>query len=411
MGLIVQKYGGTSISGPDRIRAVAERVGRTIRRGHRVVVVVSAMAGETDRLISLARDLASEPDERELDLLLSSGEQVATSLMVIALKGLGYPARPFVGRRVGIVTDSSHTNARIRSVSAVEISSALQEGMITVVAGFQGVDENQDVTTLGRGGSDLTAVALAAALGADRCQICTDVNGVYTADPRLVPAARRLDRVSYDEMLEMASLGAKVLQARAVEVAKKYNVALEVMSSFEEGKGTLVTREDADMERAVVSAVNCDSGQAKVTIEGLADRPGIAGQLFGALANAGVVVDMIVQNVASRKYMGSRRRADISFTVPVDVLSRAQTITQGLAREIGARRVRADGSIAKVSIVGIGMKTHTGVASKMFQTLAEHKINVLMISTSEIVVSCVIEAEHAEVAVRALHDAFELEKG
>ncbi len=411
MGLIVQKYGGTSISGPDRIRAVAERVGRTIRRGHRVVVVVSAMAGETDRLISLARDLASEPDERELDLLLSSGEQVATSLMVIALKGLGYPARPFVGRRVGIVTDSSHTNARIRSVSAVEISSALQEGMITVVAGFQGVDENQDVTTLGRGGSDLTAVALAAALGADRCQICTDVNGVYTADPRLVPAARRLDRVSYDEMLEMASLGAKVLQARAVEVAKKYNVALEVMSSFEEGKGTLVTREDADMERAVVSAVNCDSGQAKVTIEGLADRPGIAGQLFGALANAGVVVDMIVQNVASRKYMGSRRRADISFTVPVDVLSRAQTITQGLAREIGARRVRADGSIAKVSIVGIGMKTHTGVASKMFQTLAEHKINVLMISTSEIVVSCVIEAEHAEVAVRALHDVFELEKG
>ncbi len=411
MALIVQKYGGTSISGPDRIRAVAERVGRTIRRGHRVVVVVSAMAGETDRLISLARDLTPEPDERELDLLLSSGEQVATSLMVIALKGLGYPARPFVGRRVGIVTDSSHTNARIRSVSAVEISSALQEGMITVVAGFQGVDENQDVTTLGRGGSDLTAVALAAALGADRCQICTDVNGVYTADPRLVPAARRLDRVSYDEMLEMASLGAKVLQARSVEVAKKYNVALEVMSSFEEGEGTLVTREDADMERAVVSAVNCDSSQAKVTIEGLADRPGIAGQLFGALANAGVVVDMIVQNVASRKYMGSRRRADISFTVPASVLSRAQTITQGLAREIGARRVRADGSIAKVSIVGIGMKTHTGVASKMFQTLAEHKINVLMISTSEIVVSCVIEADHAEVAVRALHDAFELEKG
>ena len=411
MALVVQKYGGTSISGPDRIRAVAERVGRTIRQGHRVVVVVSAMAGETDRLISLARDLTPEPDERELDLLLSSGEQVATSLMVIALKGLGYPARPFVGRRVGIVTDSSHTNARIRSVSAVEISSALQEGMITVVAGFQGVDENQDVTTLGRGGSDLTAVALAAALGADRCQICTDVNGVYTADPRLVPAARRLDRVSYDEMLEMASLGAKVLQARSVEVAKKYNVALEVMSSFEEGKGTLVTREDADMERAVVSAVNCDSSQAKVTIEGLADRPGIAGQLFGALANAGVVVDMIVQNVASRKYMGSRRRADISFTVPASVLSRAQTITQGLAREIGARRVRADGSIAKVSIVGIGMKTHTGVASKMFQTLAEHKINVLMISTSEIVVSCVIEADHAEVAVRALHDAFELEKG
>jgi aspartate kinase len=376
-----------------------------------VVVVVSAMAGETDRLISLARDLTPEPDERELDRLLSSGEQVATSLMVIALKGLGYPARPFVGRRVGIVTDSSHTNARIRSVSAVEISSALQEGMITVVAGFQGVDENQDVTTLGRGGSDLTAVALAAALGADRCQICTDVNGVYTADPHLVPAARQLDRVSYDEMLEMASLGAKVLQARSVEVAKKYNVALEVMSSFEEGKGTLVTREDADMERAVVSAVNCDSSQAKVTIEGLSDRPGIAGQLFGALANAGVVVDMIVQNVASRKYMGSRRRADISFTVPVNVLSQAQTITQGLVREIGARRVRADGSIAKVSIVGIGMKTHTGVASKMFQTLAEHKINVLMISTSEIVVSCVIEADHAEVAVRALHDAFELEKG
>ena len=405
MALIVQKYGGTSVAGPERIRAVAERVGRTRGRGHQVVVVVSAMAGETDRLIRVARELTPEPDERELDLLLSSGEQVTTSLLAITLKGLGYPARSFVGRRVGIFTDSAHTNARIRSVSAVEISSDLKEGLIAVVAGFQGVDENQDVTTLGRGGSDLTAVALAAALGADRCQIYTDVDGVYTADPRLVPNARRLDRVSYDEMLEMASLGAKVLQARSVQVAKKYNVVLEVLSSFEEGKGTLVTREDADMERVVVSAVNCDRSQAKVTIEGLADRPGIAGKLFGALAEAGIMVDMIVQNV------GSRQRADISFTVPLDALSRAKTIAEGVAQEIGARSVRTRDAIAKVSIVGLGMKTHTGVASKMFQTLADHGINILMISTSEILVSCVIEAKYAELAVRTLHETFELEKG
>ena len=404
MALLVQKFGGTSVGDLDRISSVASLVGRTIDEGHQVVVVVSAMAGETDKLVGLAHQLAEVPNQREMDYLLSSGERVTSSLLAIALNAAGHAALSFTGLRAGIRTTGTHTSARIRTVVADEIVDALKKDRVPVVAGFQGVDDNRDVTTLGRGGSDLTAVALAAALKADRCQILTDVSGVFTADPRIVPEARKIPRISYDEMLEMAGLGAKVLQARSVEFAKKYRVEMEVRSSFTDEEGTVVTQDDEGMEGVVVSAVNCDRKQAQITLEGIHDRPGIAGKLFGDLAEAGIVVDMIVQNV------GSDDAADISFTVPLDSLPMARKIMDSTSRELGASAIKTNDQIAKVSIVGIGMKSHSGIAAKMFGTLADLGINISMISTSEILVSCVVDSKYAELAVRSLHEAFGLEK-
>ena len=404
MALIVQKYGGTSVGNVERIHRVAERVARAHKDGHHVVVVLSAMSGETDRLLKLAHDVTSQPDERELDMLLSTGERVTIALLAMELRGRGVNARSFTGRQVGIHTDSAHTKARISRVTADRIKEALAGGVIPVVAGFQGINASSDVTTLGRGGSDLTAVALAAALKADRCIIFTDVDGVYTADPNIVPAARRLDKISYEEMLEMASLGAKVLQSRSVEFAAKYAVPVEVNSSFKEGKGTLVTREDADMEGVMVSGVTGDRNQAKITIVGVPDRPGIAARVFGAVANANIVVDMIIQNVSQASM------TDISFTVPKPDLRSAVDLVQRLSQEIGARSVTVTESIAKVSLIGVGMRSHSGVAAKMFEVLSREGVNIMMISTSEIKISCVIEEKYLELAMRALHTAFGLDR-
>ena len=404
MALIVQKYGGTSVGNVERIHRVAERVERAQKDGHQVVVVLSAMSGETDRLLKLAHEATNSPDERELDMLLSTGERVTIALLAMELRGRGVNARSFTGRQVGIHTDSAHTKARISRVTAERIKEALAEGVIPVVAGFQGINASSDVTTLGRGGSDLTAVALAAALKADRCIIYTDVDGVYTADPNIVPAARRLEKISYEEMLEMASLGAKVLQSRSVEFAAKYSVPVEVNSSFKEGKGTLVTREDADMEGVMVSGVTGDRNQAKITIVGVPDRPGIAARVFGAVANANIVVDMIIQNVSQASM------TDISFTVPKPDLRKAVDLVQRLSEEIGARSVAVTESIAKVSLIGVGMRSHSGVAAKMFEVLSREGVNIMMISTSEIKISCVIEEKYLELAMRTLHTAFGLDR-
>lgn len=404
MALIVQKYGGTSVGDVERIHRVAERVERARKEGHHVVVVLSAMSGETDRLLKLAHEMTSAPDERELDMLLSTGERVTIALLAMELRGRGVHAQSFTGRQVGIHTDSAHTKARISRVSADRIKAALSQGVVPVVAGFQGINASSDVTTLGRGGSDLTAVALAAALKADRCIIYTDVDGVYTADPNIVPAARRLDKISYEEMLEMASLGAKVLQSRSVEFAAKYSVPVEVNSSFKEGRGTLVTREDADMEGVMVSGVTGDRNQAKITIVGVPDRPGIAARVFGAVANANIVVDMIIQNVSQASM------TDISFTVPKSDLRKAVDLVQLLSQEIGARSVAVTESIAKVSLIGVGMRSHSGVAAKMFEVLSREGVNIMMISTSEIKISCVIEEKYLELAMRTLHTAFGLDR-
>ena len=404
MALIVQKYGGTSVGTVERIHRVAERVERAQKDGHQVVVVLSAMSGETDRLLKLAHEVTGAPDERELDMLLSTGERVTIALLAMELRGRGVNARSFTGRQVGIHTDSAHTKARISRVTADRIKEALSAGVIPVVAGFQGINASSDVTTLGRGGSDLSAVALAAALKADRCIIYTDVDGVYTADPNIVPAARRLDKISYEEMLEMASLGAKVLQSRSVEFAAKYSVPVEVNSSFKEGKGTLVTREDADMEGVMVSGVTGDRNQAKITIVGVPDRPGIAARVFGAVANANIVVDMIIQNVSQAS------TTDISFTVPKADLRNAVDLVQRLSEEIGARSVAVTESIAKVSLIGVGMRSHSGVAAKMFEVLSREGVNIMMISTSEIKISCVIEEKYLELAMRTLHTAFGLDR-
>jgi len=404
VALIVQKYGGTSVGTVERIHRVAERVERAQKGGHQVVVVLSAMSGETDRLLKLAHEVTGAPDERELDMLLSTGERVTIALLAMELRGRGVNARSFTGRQVGIHTDSAHTKARISRVTADRIKEALSAGVIPVVAGFQGINASSDVTTLGRGGSDLTAVALAAALKADRCIIYTDVDGVYTADPNIVPAARRLEKISYEEMLEMASLGAKVLQSRSVEFAAKYSVPVEVNSSFKEGKGTLVTREDADMEGVMVSGVTGDRNQAKITIVGVPDRPGIAARVFGAVANANIVVDMIIQNVSQAS------TTDISFTVPKADLRNAVDLVQRLSEEIGARSVAVTESIAKVSLIGVGMRSHSGVAAKMFEVLSREGVNIMMISTSEIKISCVIEEKYLELAMRTLHTAFGLDR-
>lgn len=402
MSLIVQKYGGTSMGSIERIKNVARRVAAAKDAGNDVVVVVSAMSGETDRLIKLANGISSSPDDRELDMLVSTGERVSIALLAMALIDMGYKARSFTGRQVGIITDSTHTKARIEKITAERIKEALDEGIIPIVAGFQGINEKSDVTTLGRGGSDTTAVALAAALKADMCDIYTDVDGVYTSDPNIVPNARKLDKISYEEMLEMASLGAKVLHSRSVEFAAKYNVPLRVLSSFTNNSGTLVTKEDKDMEQEAVSGVTYDKNASKISLLGVPDKPGIAGRIFGAISDANIIVDMIIQNISQGEL------TDISFTVPKGDAKKAVDIMKKMTKEIGASDVLLNPDIAKVSIVGVGMRSHSGVAAKMFATLAKEGINIMMISTSEIKISCVIDAKYTELAVRALHDAFEL---
>lgn len=404
MALIVQKYGGTSVGSVERIKAVAERVVRTAKEGNKVVVVVSAMSGETDKLISLAHQLSARPGEREMDMLLSSGERVTSALTAMAVEALGSKAISFTGRQAGIITDTVHTKARIERINGERISRALEEGFVVVIAGFQGVTEGStDVTTLGRGGSDLSAVAIAAAVKADLCEIYTDVDGVYTTDPNIVPEARKLQRISYEEMLELASLGAKVLQTRSVEFAMKYNVPVVVRSSFNNNPGTLVVEEDKDMENVVVSGIAYDKNQAKITVVDVPDKPGIAAQLFNAIASANIIIDMIVQNISS-----DGKFADISFTVPKTDAGRAVEVAGKIGTELGAKRVDLREDISKVSVVGVGMRTHSGVAAKMFQQLADHNINIFMISTSEIKVSCIIDLKFTELAVRVLHETFGL---
>ena len=405
MSVVVQKYGGTSVGSVERIRAVAGRVVRARQQGHQVVVVVSAMAGETDRLLGLAREVAATPVAREVDTLLATGEMVSIALVAIALRELGCPAESFTGPQGGILTDNAHMQARIKHITTTRLQRALTAGVVPVVAGFQGVSEGDDLTTLGRGGSDLTAVALAAALHAELCEIYTDVDGVYSADPSIVPQARRLARISYDEMLEMARLGAKVLQARSVEFAKKYNVPVVVKSSFSEGSGTLVSRSDQDMERVIVSGVTADKNQAKITLTRVLDRPGIAAKLFGRIAAANIVVDMIIQNASEGGL------TDISFTVSRSDAQQTLALAHQSLVDLGAEEATLQTNIAKVSIVGVGMQSHAGVAARMFEVLAAESINILMISTSEIKISCVIEDKYTELAVRVLHDAFQLDQG
>jgi aspartate kinase len=399
--LIVQKYGGTSVGDPERIRNVARRVVRTARAGHRVVVVVSAMAGETNALVALARELGGEdPDRREYDQLVSLGESKTIALLALAIQQLGHPARSFTGAQVRVHTDGDHERARIRHIDREPLLELLDAGGIAVVAGFQGVDERGDVTTLGRGGSDTSAVAIAAALGADVCEIYTDVDGVYTTDPNLASRARKLSRISYEEMLEMASLGAKVLQIRSVKFAMRYNVPLHVRSSFSDDEGTWVVREEEVVEKLVVSGVTFNRNEAKIRLRGVKDAPGVAASIFLPLSEAGIVVDMIIQNLSQDG------TTDVTFTVPRDDFKRASEIARQAAAAIGARDVEGDKAIAKVSVVGLGMKDHAGVAARMFQVLAREGINIQLISTSEIKISVVIEEKYAELAVRALHDAF-----
>ncbi len=400
MALVVQKYGGTSVGSIDRIKAVAARVAKARDRGDRLVVVVSAMAGETNRLFKLASELTELPDVRETDALVATGEQVSAALLSIRLQGLGYPAVSFLGFQMNLATDSNHGRARIKSVQCDRVMRALDDGRIVVVAGYQGVNADGDITTLGRGASDLTAVALAAALKADACEIYTDVDGVYTADPNVCPKAKKLGRISYDEMLEMAGLGAKVLQLRSVELARRYNVPLVVRSSFSEAEGTWVGKEDQSMEDVLVSGVTLDQNQSKITIAGVEDRPGLAARIFGPIADAGIVVDMIIQNASADG------RTDMTFTIGREDLPRTLDLTRRVANEIGATDVRHQDQTAKVSVVGLGMRSHAGVAARMFQVLANERINIEMIATSEIKVSVVVNSKYGELAMRALHDAF-----
>jgi aspartate kinase len=401
MALVVQKYGGSSVADAEKITNVARRVHESAA-GNQLVVVVSAMGKTTNGLIELARQITPSPDPREMDMLLATGEQVTIALLAMALQRLGLRARSFTGPQAGMRTDTTHTQARITRIDASRVRQALDAGEVVVVAGFQGLSERDEIATLGRGGSDLTGVALAAALKADVCEIYTDVDGVYTADPNVVPDARKLDRVSYDEMLEMASLGAKVLQSRSVEFAKKWDVAVHVRSTFKPDPGTIVTREESGMEEVVVTGVTYDRNQAKISLLRVPDRPGIAAQAFGALADANIVVDMIVQNISRDGY------TDMSFTVSRADYRRAVDALQSVTAKVGAQGVVHDERVAKVSIVGVGMRSHSGVASRMFATLSRESINIQMISTSEIAVSCVIADEYAERAVRALHDTFEV---
>jgi len=406
MALIVQKYGGTSVANPERIRSVARRVARYKALGHQVVVVVSAMSGETNKLINLAKEIMAEPDPRELDVIVATGEQVTIALTAMAIMDLGIKAISYTGTQVPIWTNDAHTKARILDIDDKKIHADLDAGFVVVVAGFQGVDENGNITTLGRGGSDTTGVALAASLKADECQIYTDVDGVYTTDPRIVPEARRLKSITFEEMLEMASLGSKVLQIRSVEFAGKYKVKLRVLSSFEEeGEGTLITFEDENMEQPIISGIAFNRDEAKITVLGVPDRPGIAYQILGPIADANIDVDMIIQNV------GADGTTDFTFTVHKNELNKALTILKDKVQgHINAREIVGDDKTAKVSVVGVGMRSHVGIASQMFRTLAEEGINIQMISTSEIKISVVIDEKYMELAVRVLHKAFELEE-
>ncbi|GAB4561491.1 MAG: aspartate kinase [Geothermobacteraceae bacterium] len=402
MALVVQKFGGTSVGSVERIQNVARRVARTFDEGNQVVVIVSAMAGETNRLVALTQEICEIPDEREYDVVVSTGEQVTIGLLAMCLKSMGYKAKSYLGHQIPVRTDNAHAKARITSIDDARMRADLDQGTILIVAGFQGINENGDITTLGRGGSDTSAVAVAAALKADVCEIYTDVDGVYTTDPRIVENASKIEKISYDEMLEMASLGAKVLQIRSVEFAKKYGVVIHVRSSFNDNQGTLVMKEDADMETVLVSGVTYNKDEAKISVLRVPDKPGIASKLFTPLSDANITVDMIIQNVSIDGH------TDMTFTVPRGDFKKAVQIVEKAAGEIGASEVRSDDAIAKVSIVGVGMRSHSGIASKMFQTLSKEGINIEMISTSEIKVSCVIDAKYTELAVRVLHEAFGL---
>ena len=404
MSLIVQKYGGTSVGSTERIEAVAERVKRWRDQGHQVVVVVSAMSGETNRLIGLAKAITESPSPRELDVLVSTGEQVTIALLAMSLEKIGVPARSYTGGQVHIRTDSAYSKARIQEIDDARVRYDLEHGLVVVVAGFQGVDEDGNITTLGRGGSDTTAVAMAAALRADECQIYTDVDGVYTTDPRVEPRARRLDRITFEEMLEMASLGSKVLQIRSVEFAGKYKVPLRVLSSFEEGPGTLITLEEEGMEDARISGIAFSRDEAKLTIRGVPDQPGVAYRIVGPIGDANIEVDMIVQNIS---HDGT---TDFTFTVHRNEFRKALEILRSTAATLGAREVEGDDKIVKLSLVGVGMRSHAGIASAMFKALADERINIQMISTSEIKVSVVVDEKYLELGVRALHAAFGLDK-
>ena len=403
--LVVQKYGGTSVGNIERIKKIAERIARLRKEKIDIVVVVSAMAGETDKLLAMANQISAIGKDRDMDLLLSSGERVSCALLSMALDSIGCPAISMTGRQIGLLTDNSHTKARIKEVDTNRAIKALEDGRVIVVAGFQGINEHGDVTTLGRGGSDTSAAAIAVALKAERCEIYTDVDGVYTADPNVVPNAHKMERVSYDEMLEMSSLGAKVLQFRCVEFCKKYDMPLIVKSSLvEDSKGTLICKEDSSMEQPVVSGIMNDKNQAKITIKGVPDQPGIASKFFTGLADENLSVDMIIQNVSDES------QTDISFTVVKEEINKATKIVQDLGKLIKARDITTDKNICKVSIVGAGMRSHPGVAAKMFSTLSKENINIIMISTSEIRVSCIIEEKYGELAVRVLHKVFDMDK-
>jgi aspartate kinase len=404
MALYVYKFGGTSVGSVERIKIVAEKVKKAQDLGDQIIVVLSAMSGETNRLIALAKEIQVQPTDREMDVLISTGEQVTVALLTMALHELGCDATSYTGSQVKILTDSTYTKARIRQIEDTKIHADLDAGKIVVVAGFQGVDEGGNITTLGRGGSDTTAVALAAALKADECHIYTDVDGVYTTDPRVEPKARRLKQITFEEMLEMASLGSKVLQIRSVEFAGKYNVALRVLSSFQEGCGTLITYEDSQMESALISGIAFNRDEAKLTITGVPDLPGVAFKILGPVADANIEVDMIIQNIADDA------TTDFTFTVHRNDYERAKAILEATCAQLGARKVTGDNSIVKVSIVGVGMRSHAGIASTMFKTLAAEGINIRMISTSEIKISVVVDEKYMELAVRALHTAFELDK-
>jgi aspartate kinase len=405
MGVIVQKYGGTSVGSLDRIRNVARRIAGTYDQGHQVVVILSAMSGVTDQLIEMADQIAENPDKRELDVLLATGEQTTVALMAMTLIKMGYKAQSLLGYQAEILTDESSCRARILDIGAGRIRDLIDENKIVIVAGFQGADAKGNITTLGRGGSDTSAVAVAAAIQADQCEIYTDVDGIFTADPGICDKARKLDRISYDEMLEMASLGAKVLQIRSVEFAKKYNVPIHVRSSFHEEEGTMVVNEEANMEQVLVSGVTHNKNEARITLRKVPDRPGIASRILTPVSKAGIQVDMIIQNTRSGNM------TDLTFTVAKPDYQAAMAISQQTAREIEAEEVIGDEKIAKVSVVGVGMRSHSGVASRMFTALAAENINILMISTSEIRISCVIEEKYTELAVRALHTAFGLDAG
>jgi len=405
MALVVQKYGGTSVGDVERIRNVARRVLNAKKQGHELVVVVSAMAGETDKLIRLAQQITPVPDERELDVLVSTGEQVSIALLAMALKSMDCDSKSYLGFQIKIATDSVFGKARIASIDSEKMRQDLKDGRVVVVAGFQGVDDSGNITTLGRGGSDTSAVAVAAALEADVCEIYTDVDGVYTTDPNVCPKARKLSRISYDEMLEMASLGAKVLQTRSVEFAKKYDVPIHVRSSFNDNPGTIVCKEDKEMEKVVVSGVTYNKNEAKIEVMRLPDIPGVAAKLFKPIADANIVVDMIIQTSSTEKGC-----ADVAFTVPKSDFAKTLQIVKETNKDLGGKEVKFNEDIAKISIVGVGMRSHSSVATQMFSALAKEGINIHMISTSEIKISCIIDSKYTELAVRALHDAFELDK-